>query len=169
MLHELPACTVCRHAEPSVKPQDVWPFRTSRDIEIVTRSCRKWDDRYTLNKEAVQGAEQIIKAGLTIFPGDAFMAASYGEAHAWMGTACGTAPVLRCTAPAAWRWRGAVAAGCHTRWGRDALPACSMEHGPPSTPLLAQTWCQKANHHRLASQCLIWLSSITAGRSQLHD
>lgn len=30
-------------------------------MEIVARHARQWDDRYTLNKEAVNVAEQVIK------------------------------------------------------------------------------------------------------------
>lgn len=51
----------CRRAEPMVKQQDVWAFRTARDVEIVVRSARVWSDRYTLDKAAVADAEQIIK------------------------------------------------------------------------------------------------------------
>ncbi|KAG2488471.1 hypothetical protein HYH03_012976 [Edaphochlamys debaryana] len=44
-----------------------------RDVEVVARCGRVWRDRYTLDPEAVARAHQVIKAGLAMFPGSAFM------------------------------------------------------------------------------------------------
>ncbi|KAG2494507.1 hypothetical protein HYH03_007275 [Edaphochlamys debaryana] len=44
-----------------------------RDVEVVARCCRVWHEDYKLDPEAVNTAHQIIKAGLAMFPGSAFM------------------------------------------------------------------------------------------------
>ncbi|KAG2494506.1 hypothetical protein HYH03_007274 [Edaphochlamys debaryana] len=44
-----------------------------RDVEVVARCCRVWHEDYKLDPAAVNTAHQIIKAGLAMFPGSAFM------------------------------------------------------------------------------------------------
>ncbi len=62
----MPICSSClvrRTVEPGVKPPDIYPFKSSRDVERVARSARVWVDRYALDKEAVTRAEEVIKVG----------------------------------------------------------------------------------------------------------
>ncbi|KXZ55417.1 hypothetical protein GPECTOR_3g69 [Gonium pectorale] len=44
-----------------------------RDIEIASRCCRVWRDEYNLEPEAVNRANDLIKAGLAMFPSSAYM------------------------------------------------------------------------------------------------
>lgn len=60
VLHVLRPCNR-RNATPDIKPPDIYPFKSPRDVEFVARSARVWVDRYTLDKEAVSRAEEIIK------------------------------------------------------------------------------------------------------------
>ncbi|PNW87843.1 hypothetical protein CHLRE_01g004124v5 [Chlamydomonas reinhardtii] len=62
------------NAKPDVPLQDICDnLDDPRDVEIVARCARVWRDRYTLAPEAVQKAHNIIKAGLAMFPGSAYM------------------------------------------------------------------------------------------------
>ncbi|GFR44799.1 hypothetical protein Agub_g6134 [Astrephomene gubernaculifera] len=45
-----------------------------RDVETVARCCRVWVDQHHLDKEAIAKAQAYIKAGLELFPGNAFVA-----------------------------------------------------------------------------------------------
>ncbi|KAG2435420.1 hypothetical protein HYH02_011920 [Chlamydomonas schloesseri] len=61
-------------AKPDQPLQDICDnLDDPRDVEIVARSARVWRDRYTLDPDAVQKAHNIIKAGLAMFPGSAYM------------------------------------------------------------------------------------------------
>ncbi|KAG2435423.1 hypothetical protein HYH02_011923 [Chlamydomonas schloesseri] len=61
-------------AKPDTPIQDICEnLDDPRDVEIVVRSARVWRDRYTLDPEAVKRAHNIIKAGLAMFPGSAYM------------------------------------------------------------------------------------------------
>ncbi|GIM04869.1 hypothetical protein Vretimale_9356 [Volvox reticuliferus] len=44
-----------------------------RDVEIAARYCRHWKEPGVLDPDAVNKAHHIIKAGLEMFPGSAFM------------------------------------------------------------------------------------------------
>ncbi|PNW87839.1 hypothetical protein CHLRE_01g003950v5 [Chlamydomonas reinhardtii] len=62
------------NAKPDQPLQDICDnLDDPRDVEIVARCARVWRDRYTLAPEAVQKAHNIIKAGLAMFPGSAYM------------------------------------------------------------------------------------------------
>ncbi|KAG2495534.1 hypothetical protein HYH03_006477 [Edaphochlamys debaryana] len=54
---------------------DVAPdfIHAPRDVEILARCCRVWVDRRNLDKDAVGRAQTLIKAGLALFPGHAFV------------------------------------------------------------------------------------------------
>ncbi|KAG2423149.1 hypothetical protein HXX76_015534 [Chlamydomonas incerta] len=61
-------------AKPDQPLQDICDnLDDPRDVEIVARSARVWRDRYTMEPDAVQKAHNIIKAGLAMFPGSAYM------------------------------------------------------------------------------------------------
>ncbi|KAG2423147.1 hypothetical protein HXX76_015532 [Chlamydomonas incerta] len=61
-------------AKPDQPLQDICDnLDDPRDVEIVARSARVWRDRYTLDPEAVKKAHDVIKAGLAMFPGSAYM------------------------------------------------------------------------------------------------
>ncbi|EFJ51253.1 hypothetical protein VOLCADRAFT_87875 [Volvox carteri f. nagariensis] len=63
----------------AVKPQDVYHFAHPRDVEVAARCARVWTDLYTLEKTAMHRAEEIIKAGVALFPDSAFVAAVYAN------------------------------------------------------------------------------------------
>ncbi|EFJ43613.1 hypothetical protein VOLCADRAFT_96265 [Volvox carteri f. nagariensis] len=50
---------------------DLWT--DPRDVEIAVRCCRVWVDRNVLDKDAVARAQLYLKAGLALFPGNAFV------------------------------------------------------------------------------------------------
>ncbi|PNW87845.1 hypothetical protein CHLRE_01g004157v5 [Chlamydomonas reinhardtii] len=61
-------------AKPETPIQDICDnLDDPRDVEIVARCSRVWRDRYTLDPEAVKKAHSLIKAGLAMFPGSAYM------------------------------------------------------------------------------------------------
>ncbi|GIM07919.1 hypothetical protein Vretimale_11958 [Volvox reticuliferus] len=62
-----------------VKPQDIYHFAHPRDVEIAARCARVWTDLYTLEKTAVHRAEEIIKAGVALFPDNAYVALVYAN------------------------------------------------------------------------------------------
>ncbi|GLC74510.1 hypothetical protein PLESTF_001521700 [Pleodorina starrii] len=69
-----------RTADPeAIKPQDVYHFAHPRDVEVAARCARVWTDLYTLEKTAVHRAEEIIKAGVALFPDSAFVALVYAN------------------------------------------------------------------------------------------
>ncbi|GIL42523.1 hypothetical protein Vafri_484 [Volvox africanus] len=69
-----------RSADPeAVKPQDIYHFAHPRDVEIAARCARVWTDLYTLEKTAVHRAEEIIKAGVALFPDNAYVALVYAN------------------------------------------------------------------------------------------
>ncbi|GIL80540.1 hypothetical protein Vretimale_16032 [Volvox reticuliferus] len=50
---------------------DLWT--DPRDVEIASRCCRVWSDRNVLDKDAVARAQVFVKAGMALFPGNAFV------------------------------------------------------------------------------------------------
>ncbi|KAG2435422.1 hypothetical protein HYH02_011922 [Chlamydomonas schloesseri] len=62
------------NAKPDQALQDICDnLDDPRDVEVVARCSRVWRDRNTLDPEAVKKAHNIVKAGLAMFPGSAYM------------------------------------------------------------------------------------------------
>ncbi|GIL43455.1 hypothetical protein Vafri_932 [Volvox africanus] len=68
-----------RTAPPGQKARRIYKFKDSREVEIVARVCRKWTDQHyeVLDRAAAKEAEIVIKGGMQLFPGDAFMIITY--------------------------------------------------------------------------------------------
>ncbi|GIL60368.1 hypothetical protein Vafri_14969 [Volvox africanus] len=62
-------------AEKGLPLQDVVEnlWTNPRDVEIASRCCRVWVDRNGLDRDAVSRAQVFIKAGMELFPGNAFV------------------------------------------------------------------------------------------------
>mmetsp|Transcript_29309 Transcript_29309/g.64857 ORF Transcript_29309/g.64857 Transcript_29309/m.64857 type:complete len:2212 (+) Transcript_29309:218-6853(+) len=68
-----------RNAAPGTRPKHIFRFSDPRQVEIVARCCRKWIDEDTLSEDAVLLAEQVMKAGMTLLPGNAYMIILYSS------------------------------------------------------------------------------------------
>ncbi|GIL45019.1 hypothetical protein Vafri_2438, partial [Volvox africanus] len=70
-----------REAPPGEKARRIYKFGDPREVEIVSRVCRKWVDQHreVLDKKAVKEGEIIIKAGLQLFPGRCYMLILYSN------------------------------------------------------------------------------------------
>lgn len=52
---------VCRKAPLKAKSRSIYQFTDVREVEILTRCCRKWIDPETLDPAAIALAERVIK------------------------------------------------------------------------------------------------------------
>ncbi|EFJ49262.1 phosphate acetyltransferase [Volvox carteri f. nagariensis] len=70
-----------REGPPGEKARRIYKFGDPREVEIVSRVCRKWVDQHReiLDKRAVKEGEIIIKAGLQLFPGRCYMLILYSN------------------------------------------------------------------------------------------
>ncbi|KXZ43615.1 hypothetical protein GPECTOR_85g345 [Gonium pectorale] len=68
-----------RHAEPGNGPKTLYRFTDAREVEISARCCRRWVDEDTLEPEAVELSEAIIKAGMLQLPQDPQMIILYSS------------------------------------------------------------------------------------------
>ncbi|GFR50532.1 hypothetical protein Agub_g12802 [Astrephomene gubernaculifera] len=70
-----------REAAPGEKARRIYKFGDPREVEIVSRVCRRWVDphREVLDRRAVKEGEIIIKAGLQLFPGRCYMLILYSN------------------------------------------------------------------------------------------
>ncbi|KAG2494212.1 hypothetical protein HYH03_007568 [Edaphochlamys debaryana] len=70
-----------REAQPGEKARRIYKFGDPREVEIVSRVCRKWTDQHkeVLDRGAVKEGEIVIKAGLQLFPGRCYMLILYSN------------------------------------------------------------------------------------------
>ncbi|KXZ42487.1 hypothetical protein GPECTOR_142g708 [Gonium pectorale] len=70
-----------REAPPGEKARRIYKFDDPREVEIVSRVCRKWTDPHkeVLDRKAVKEGEIVIKAGLQLFPGRCYMLILYSN------------------------------------------------------------------------------------------
>ncbi|GIL80930.1 hypothetical protein Vretifemale_10080, partial [Volvox reticuliferus] len=63
-----------QNAKPGVHLKDICTAMDNpQDVEIVSRCCRVWKDRYTVDPVAADKARHVIQAGIAMFPNSAFM------------------------------------------------------------------------------------------------
>jgi hypothetical protein len=68
-----------RQAKPGMKTKFIYKFTDSREVEIVSRCCRKWTDEDTLDPEAVKLGDIVIRAGIQQLPNDPYMIILYSS------------------------------------------------------------------------------------------
>ena len=66
-------------AKPGMKTKFIYKFSDPREVEIVSRCCRKWDDEDTLDPEAVKLGDIVIRAGIQQMPNDPYMIILYSS------------------------------------------------------------------------------------------
>ncbi|KAJ9531082.1 hypothetical protein QJQ45_000885 [Haematococcus lacustris] len=62
-----------KEAPPGTRAKFIYRFRDPREVEIVARCCRKWVDEDTLDKESVELAEKVLRAGMSLLPKEPYM------------------------------------------------------------------------------------------------
>ena len=66
-------------AKPGTKTKFIYKFTDPREVEIVSRCCRKWNDEDTLDPEAVKLGDIVIRAGIQQLPNDPYMIILYSS------------------------------------------------------------------------------------------
>lgn len=92
----------CRAADEDIKPHDIYPFDSPRDVEIASRTLRVWVDRYTLDKEATMQAEAIIKVCGTATCGGMADGRGLWQIACMHATGCGPSFFCRACVHAGW-------------------------------------------------------------------
>ncbi|GLC56207.1 hypothetical protein PLESTB_001079800 [Pleodorina starrii] len=74
------ALTALATAKPDAPLKEICQnIESPKDVEVIARCCRVWEDRYNLDATAVNKARQVIQAGLAMFPNSAYMVLLHGN------------------------------------------------------------------------------------------